>query len=131
MYSKALITARGGHCSICNTTQKLLIHHIDSDRNNNIPTNLEILCQTCHAKKHKKQQKTIEHTLMELLKTMTVEEAAKELNTSISHINQTLCRIRNKIEKDQNTLNVAANWMKHKRPAKLLRRQEATKKEES
>lgn len=28
------------------------IHHKDRNRNNNDPTNLEVLCNTCHAKEH-------------------------------------------------------------------------------
>ena len=71
-----------------------------------------------------------EYTLIEHLKKMTIKEAAEEMKITTYQIYQILFRMRNKIEKAQNTVNVAANWMKHKRPAKLLRRQEPPKKEE-
>ncbi|MHA1286209.1 MAG: hypothetical protein ACTSPB_02275 [Candidatus Thorarchaeota archaeon] len=65
-----------------------------------------------------------EHTLANLLKTMSVKEASKEMGISPGHAYQMLYRMRNKIDKARNTVNIAANWMKHKRLGKLLRRQE-------
>jgi hypothetical protein len=35
----------------------LQIHHIDSDRNNNKPRNLEVVCGNCHIKRHLKIDK--------------------------------------------------------------------------
>jgi 5-methylcytosine-specific restriction endonuclease McrA len=35
-------------CQICGTKENLEVHHIDSDRHNNIPTNLITLCHRCN-----------------------------------------------------------------------------------
>jgi hypothetical protein len=45
---------KDGKCQDCNESRlyMLCIHHIDSDRTNNIKENLEILCYNCHAKRH-------------------------------------------------------------------------------
>jgi len=71
-----------------------------------------------------------EYKFAGLLKTMTVRQAATEMGITSKHAYQLLFRMRNKIEKAQNTVNVAANWMKNKRLAKLLRRQEVLEKED-
>lgn len=73
----------------------------------------------------------VEYELVRLLKTMPVKKAAKEMGISPTHAYQILYRMRNKIENARETSNVAANWMKNKRLAKLLRRQETLTKEES
>jgi len=65
-----------------------------------------------------------EYTLIELLKNMTIKEAAKEMSITPHQVYQILYRIRNKTDKARETVNIVANWMKHKRLAKLLRRQE-------
>jgi len=70
-----------------------------------------------------------EHDIADLLKTMTMRKASKELDISYDSVKQTVFRMRNKVEKAQNTVNVANNWMKHKRLAKLLRRQKPITKE--
>ena len=41
------------NCEECNTDKKLNIHHIDEDWKNNDKTNLQVLCEKCHYKKHK------------------------------------------------------------------------------
>jgi len=43
-------------CILCGETNKhyLCIHHIDEDRYNNEPSNLLIVCQSCHRKIHYK-----------------------------------------------------------------------------
>lgn len=66
----------------------------------------------------------VEYRLADLLKTMDVKGAAKEMGIARHHAYQILYRMRNKIDKARNTVNTAANWMKHKRLARLLRRQE-------
>ena len=67
-----------------------------------------------------------EFRFAELLKNMTVKEAAKVLNWSSSYAYNRLGAMRNKVEKAHNTVNTANNWKdsaKHPRLAKLLRRQ--------
>ena len=71
-----------------------------------------------------------EYKFAELLKTMKVKQAATEMGITSKHAYQLLFRMRNKIEQAQNTVNVAAQWMKNKRLAKLLRRQEPIEKDE-
>jgi len=72
----------------------------------------------------------VEYELVRLLKTMPVKKAAKEMEISPTHAYQILYRMRNKIDQARETSNVAANWMKNKRLAKLLRRQETLTKED-
>jgi 5-methylcytosine-specific restriction endonuclease McrA len=37
-----------GVCVSCGSTERLEIHHIDRNRNNNDAENLQILCHSCH-----------------------------------------------------------------------------------
>ena len=39
-------------CEECGSIKNIDVHHIDGDRNNNVPENLELLCRSCHVKKH-------------------------------------------------------------------------------
>jgi 5-methylcytosine-specific restriction endonuclease McrA len=39
-------------CNRCGSTKLLLVHHIDENRTNNDPTNLETLCRKCHQNHH-------------------------------------------------------------------------------
>ena len=59
MYSKALITARGGRCFKCGTGRDLIIHHIDRNRTNNHLSNLDVLCRKCHTETHKNEVKVV------------------------------------------------------------------------
>ncbi len=45
----------GKKCSRCFLTEKLIVHHKDGNRKNNIRENLMVLCGSCHAKEHKKE----------------------------------------------------------------------------
>jgi hypothetical protein len=52
IYRDIAIEAHGQKCEHCqyNERKELLdVHHIDSDRNNNEPSNLMVLCVMCHA----------------------------------------------------------------------------------
>lgn len=40
-------------CATCGTTDNLCVHHKDEDHTNNVPSNLEILCMSCHTSLHK------------------------------------------------------------------------------
>ncbi len=40
-------------CENCGSTTNIDVHHKDGDRNNNTPGNLELLCRSCHMKKHR------------------------------------------------------------------------------
>jgi len=42
----------GNKCQQCGTNEDLVLHHIDLDRNNNEPNNLQLLCRSCHRKLH-------------------------------------------------------------------------------
>lgn len=44
-------------CGWVDKTEELPRHHIDRDRTNNTPENLEVLCKTCHALEHIKDRK--------------------------------------------------------------------------
>jgi 5-methylcytosine-specific restriction endonuclease McrA len=39
-------------CERCGSTDSLIIHHVDENRRNNKPDNLETLCRSCHSKEH-------------------------------------------------------------------------------
>lgn len=39
-------------CSTCQSNKKLIVHHIDSNRDNNSLNNLKVLCASCHKKWH-------------------------------------------------------------------------------
>lgn len=42
-------------CNRCNSTEKLLVHHINENRNDNNLKNLEVLCKRCHQNHHCKR----------------------------------------------------------------------------
>jgi hypothetical protein len=46
-------------CEICGKVGKLDVHHIDGDYQNNDPSNLMVLCRSCHNKEHKKKGKCL------------------------------------------------------------------------
>lgn len=62
--------------------------------------------------------------IIELLKVMNINDAYAELKITRGAADKRLYNIRTKIEKARRISNIATNWMKHKRLAKLLRRQE-------
>jgi hypothetical protein len=40
-------------CVRCGVTENLCIHHKDEDHTNNVPSNLEVMCMSCHSAMHK------------------------------------------------------------------------------
>lgn len=46
------IRARDKVCQDCSSTEKLHVHHIDSNPKNNADDNLILLCNKCHARRH-------------------------------------------------------------------------------
>ena len=46
-------------CEICGKSSRLDVHHIDDDYQNNEPSNLMVLCRSCHSKEHKKKGKCL------------------------------------------------------------------------
>lgn len=39
-------------CRKCGTLKDILIHHVDGDRKNNLPSNFATLCRKCHSSLH-------------------------------------------------------------------------------
>ncbi len=53
MLSRGLLT-KCNRCGYSRVPQILGVHHIDRNRNNNDPKNLEVLCANCHSEEHSK-----------------------------------------------------------------------------
>lgn len=51
-FQKKAYEAYGKICNRCRETNKLLVHHKDKDRTNNVVENLEVLCHRCHRAHH-------------------------------------------------------------------------------
>lgn len=53
-YYKWLIRRLGlkTHCSVCNSKNHLVVHHINKNRKDNKLQNLQIVCLSCHSKIH-------------------------------------------------------------------------------
>lgn len=43
---------RGNSCESCGDTHMVAVHHIDGNRLNNCPENIQTLCVSCHATHH-------------------------------------------------------------------------------
>ena len=43
---------RGSYCESCGATTKLHAHHIDGNRQNDSPVNIQTLCASCHITHH-------------------------------------------------------------------------------
>lgn len=39
-------------CVVCDTTDSIVVHHLDGDRSNNTDSNLVSICKSCHTKVH-------------------------------------------------------------------------------
>lgn len=44
------------HCSQCNSTRNIHVHHIDENRKNNEISNLRVLCASCHMTVHRRNK---------------------------------------------------------------------------
>lgn len=54
-YLTKLYIKQKGLCTSCKDSfpeSVLLVHHLDEDRNNNVETNLELMCKRCHQVEH-------------------------------------------------------------------------------
>ena len=51
VYKQIAFEHYGKVCS-CGSTLNLCVHHKDEDRSNNEISNLEVMCRSCHAKRH-------------------------------------------------------------------------------
>ena len=52
-------------CLVCGETEVIDVHHIDCNRENNLPDNLIPLCPTHHAYMHRGKSHIIEHIILE------------------------------------------------------------------
>ena len=48
-------------CEACGSTKKMVTHHIDQDRTNNDPDNIQTLCKTCHDFFHQTAKRNGKH----------------------------------------------------------------------
>ena len=53
MYYMRIAKTLSKECVECNSTENLVIHHIDMNRKNNNINNLQMLCRNCHTLKHR------------------------------------------------------------------------------
>lgn len=57
-YRETLIHFLGNRCDICGNEDRLEIHHLDKNPNNNHPSNLQLLCSTHHHREGRPTSKT-------------------------------------------------------------------------
>lgn len=48
------VLEKNSQCKICSATEPLVIHHLDNNHNNNIYSNLIVLCNQCHNNLHQR-----------------------------------------------------------------------------
>lgn len=51
-YRDRCLEAKGEQCKFCDSTQNVVVHHVDGDRDNNALENLIPVCRSCHNKIH-------------------------------------------------------------------------------
>ena len=51
-YRRVCLDTKGEECEICETTEDIIVHHVDGDRGNNDIDNLVPVCKSCHGKIH-------------------------------------------------------------------------------
>lgn len=51
---KEILTQANNQCELCNSGERLHIHHKDLDKSNNTQENAQVLCQKCHTRLHKR-----------------------------------------------------------------------------
>ena len=52
-YREIGLAYHGEFCDRCGVSDNLIIHHIDTNRKNNVIDNLQVLCKKCHNRLHK------------------------------------------------------------------------------
>jgi len=52
VYQEIAFAAHGRVCNRCGSTDHLAVHHVDRNRRNCDPENLEVLCKGCHNREH-------------------------------------------------------------------------------
>lgn len=53
-YRKRCLREKGRECLVCESTDSLVVHHVDGDRSNNSLDNLIPVCRSCHGRIHSK-----------------------------------------------------------------------------
>ena len=51
-HKRGIVLKRDGKCTVCETHEKLRVHHIDCNKKNNDLNNLITLCNSCHSRLH-------------------------------------------------------------------------------
>ena len=67
-------------CSTCNSEDNLLVHHLDSNRSNNNPSNLIKLCKRCHQNEHRCWESLPRGNELSDLKSAQAKSAKRDIN---------------------------------------------------
>ena len=60
-YSKRARKYKKTSCEACGSKKKMVTHHIDQERTNNEPDNIQTLCKTCHDFFHRTARRNGKH----------------------------------------------------------------------
>ena len=60
-YSKRARKYKKTYCEACGSSKKMVTHHIDQDRTNNDPDNIQTLCKQCHDFFHQTARRNGKH----------------------------------------------------------------------
>jgi len=75
-------------CIFCKTREKLCIHHVDKDKNNNDKGNLEYVCSPCHGALHSKIYNKLLRKFFRIMRRdrYTHEAIGKEFDTTRQNV---------------------------------------------